>query len=109
MRTKWKKLIAGMCVAAMGLSMFGFVSAPTQKVQATEVLEASVGRHVLNFNSDWGFYRGDLDNAQELDFDDSKFANVTLPHTMQLAKKTLPGSEWGLPRSWVVPQILYAG
>lgn len=92
MRTKWKKLIAGMCVAAMGLSMFGFVSAPTQKVQATEVLEASVGRHVLNFNSDWGFYRGDLDNAQELDFDDSKFANVTLPHTMQLAKKHCPGA-----------------
>lgn len=54
--------------------------------------KAACGREVLNFNSDWGFYLGDLENAQDPDFDDSEFASVTLPHTMQLAKKHCPGA-----------------
>ena len=84
MKRKWKKLLVGVCAAAMGLTMFSTAGIPAQSVQAEE---APSGREVLNFNSDWGFYRGDLENAQDPDFDDSEFASVTLPHTMQLAKK----------------------
>ena len=89
MKRKWKKLLAGVCAAAMGLTMFSTAGIPAQSVQAEE---APSGREVLNFNSDWGFYRGDLENAQDPDFDDSEFASVTLPHTMQLAKKHCPGA-----------------
>lgn len=45
------------------------------------------GRTVLNFNSDWGFYRGDLVGAEAIDYDDQAFANITIPHTMRLEKK----------------------
>lgn len=49
-------------------------------------------RQILNFNSDWGFYRGDLDGAEAIDYDDEAFANVTVPHTMNLEKKHCTGS-----------------
>ena len=44
-------------------------------------------RETLNFNKDWGFFRGDLEGAQAEAFDDSGFVNVTIPHTMRLEKK----------------------
>ena len=89
MKRKWKKLLAGLCVATMGMSMFAPLGIPARAVQAEDRVS---GREVLNFNSDWGFYRGDLENAEDPDFDDSEFAAVTLPHTMQLAKKHCPGA-----------------
>ncbi len=49
-------------------------------------------RNVLNFNSSWGFYRGDLTGAEAVGFDDSAFANVTIPHTMRLEKKHANGA-----------------
>ncbi|WP_339316772.1 glycoside hydrolase family 2 TIM barrel-domain containing protein [Paenibacillus sp. FSL R10-2734] len=45
------------------------------------------GRTVLNFNNDWGFYRGDLVGAETIEYDDQAFANITIPHTMRLEKK----------------------
>ena len=49
-------------------------------------------RTILNFNNNWGFYRGDLTGAERVDFDDSAFANVTIPHTMRLEKKHATGA-----------------
>ncbi|MDR6882477.1 uncharacterized protein YjdB [Bacillus sp. 3255] len=49
-------------------------------------------RTVYNFNSDWGFYRGDLVGAEAAQFDDSAFAAVTIPHTMRLEKKHANGA-----------------
>ena len=60
MKRKWKKLLAGLCVATMGMSMFAPLGIPARAVQAEDRVS---GREVLNFNSDWGFYRGDLENA----------------------------------------------
>ncbi|WP_162607587.1 discoidin domain-containing protein [Lachnoclostridium sp. An181] len=89
MKKKWKRLMAGICVTAMGVGVLTPFGVTVQSVQAAETF---TGREVLNFNSDWGFYRGDLENAENPSFDDSEFANVTLPHTMQLAKKHCPGA-----------------
>ncbi|WP_416173768.1 sugar-binding domain-containing protein, partial [Clostridium perfringens] len=44
-------------------------------------------REILNFNNDWGFFRGDVEGAEGMEFDDSEFVNVTIPHTMRLEKK----------------------
>ena len=49
------------------------------------------GRTELNFNNNWGFYRGDLAGAERVDFNDSAFAAVTIPHTMRLEKKHANG------------------
>ncbi|MGN0276039.1 MAG: discoidin domain-containing protein [Hominisplanchenecus sp.] len=65
-------------------------AAEGQQTAAVQEMEIS-GRQILNFNSDWGFYRGDLEGAEAEDFDDSAFANVTIPHTMRLEKKHCNG------------------
>lgn len=49
--------------------------------------EQAIPRTILNFNSGWGFHRGDMQGAEKPEFDDSRFAAVTLPHTMRLEKK----------------------
>jgi beta-galactosidase len=38
-------------------------------------------RVTFNFNPGWKFIRGDATNADKMDFDDSKWANVSAPHT----------------------------
>ncbi|WP_171646580.1 discoidin domain-containing protein [Paenibacillus phytorum] len=47
----------------------------------------------MNFNNNWGFYLGDLTGAEAPAFDDSKFANITIPHTMRLEKKHANGAQ----------------
>ena len=85
MQRRWKKLLAGICAAAMGISMVSTIKIPVERVYAKESIVT--GRSELNFNSDWGFYRGDLEGAEAVDFDDSQFVNVTVPHTMRLEQK----------------------
>src|SRR5436305_14084672 len=38
-------------------------------------------RATFNFNSGWKFLKGDATNAMEVAFDDSKWADVSAPHT----------------------------
>ena len=38
-------------------------------------------RSVYNFNPGWKFIREDVTNAEKIDFDDSKWADVSAPHT----------------------------
>lgn len=42
---------------------------------------------ILNFNSNWAFYRGDLSNAENVEYNDKDWYAITLPHTMRLEKK----------------------
>lgn len=49
-------------------------------------------RKIMNFNSDWGYYMGDLNGAEAVDYNDEAFANVTIPHTMRLEKKHCNGA-----------------
>lgn len=39
-----------------------------------------VARTKYNFNSDWKLFTGDAADAQDVNFDDSTWSNVTLPH-----------------------------
>ena len=36
---------------------------------------------IYNFNPGWKFFEGDVTNAEQVDFDDSKWTNVSAPHT----------------------------
>ena len=44
---------------------------------ATTIAES---RQITNFNRDWKFTRGNPANAQQLNFDDSSWENINLPH-----------------------------
>ncbi|HRH42005.1 MAG TPA: hypothetical protein PKY82_10200, partial [Pyrinomonadaceae bacterium] len=39
-----------------------------------------VARTTFNFNSDWKLFVGDIANAQNSDFEDSNWKNITTPH-----------------------------
>ncbi|WP_326793304.1 discoidin domain-containing protein [Streptomyces sp. NBC_00841] len=47
----------------------------------------ATGRRSINLDTDWAFWRDDAQGAQELSFDDSKWAGVSIPHTMRLERK----------------------
>jgi len=46
-----------------------------------------------NFNTNWAFYRGDIQNAENIVFDDKDWFAVTIPHTMRLEKKHNGGGD----------------
>jgi len=46
---------------------------------ASQLLHAAPERTVLNFNPDWRLYVGDPSGAEQVEFDDSDWAPVTLP------------------------------
>ncbi|WP_054027568.1 glycoside hydrolase family 2 [Bacillus sp. FJAT-28004] len=64
-----------------------------QSDNTVQTTENTNGRTVLNFNSDWGFYRGELAGPEAIDYDDQAFANITIPHTMRLEKKHANGGK----------------
>lgn len=41
------------------------------------------GRNVASMNSGWCFFKGDVPNASEIKFDDSKWDAVSLPHSVE--------------------------
>jgi beta-galactosidase len=45
---------------------------------------AGSGRQVYNFNTGWRFHRGDVKNADQTYFDDSRWEVVAAPHTVEL-------------------------
>lgn len=49
-------------------------------------------RTVLDMNANWAFYRGDIDQAMETNYDDSKWKAVSIPHVMRLEPKHSGGS-----------------
>jgi len=77
-------LIILLCVCAYNLQ---FVNAnnyqPDFSVAGFFDLKNS-GREVYNFNVGWRFYKGNIQGAEQTNFDDSKWDVVSTPHTVQL-------------------------
>ena len=44
------------------------------------VLNLSAQRSIIDFNADWKFHLGDLEQAQEVSFDDSDWRTLNVPH-----------------------------
>ena len=60
---------------AVGLAVASFA-------RAAESFIPPRSPHVVsNFNTGWKFFKGDITNAEKVDFDDSKWADVSAPHT----------------------------
>ncbi|MEX6686249.1 glycoside hydrolase family 2 TIM barrel-domain containing protein [Danxiaibacter flavus] len=55
--------------------------------------ENSAARKVLNFNANWAFYRGDLQHAEAIDFNDKDWYAISVPHVLRLEKKHNGGNE----------------
>lgn len=87
-------LLAGALVSTGLFGGMDFKAAASESAQGQQEYARAqeTGRKILNFNSGWGFFRGSLEGAEAMDFDDSAFANVTIPHTMRLEKKHCDGS-----------------
>ena len=43
-----------------------------------------MSRKRINLNREWRFFRGDVTGAERIDFDDSQWQRVGLPHTFDL-------------------------
>lgn len=53
---------------------------------------ANSGREVYSMNPAWRFLKGDTKNAQEINFDDSKWDVVSLPHGLELLPEEASGN-----------------
>lgn len=53
---------------------------------------SSPGRQVLDMNTDWAFYRGDVEEGYKTDLDDSGWMPAVIPHIMQLETKHCGGN-----------------
>ena len=44
------------------------------------------GRQIYNFNPGWRYYKGDVQGAESVSFDDSAWEIVSTPHTVELMR-----------------------
>ncbi|WP_366184315.1 sugar-binding domain-containing protein [Flavobacterium ovatum] len=71
--------ISGIAVKAQNFSTAGFY----------EVANSS--RKVFNFNPGWRFFKGDVKNAEQLQFDDSAWEAANLPHGLEILGENASG------------------
>ena len=74
------------CLLAMAVSG----SFAADSVAGLFPLEGS-GRVIYNFNQGWRFYRGDVQGAEALNFDDRQWEVVCAPHTVMLVPNEASG------------------
>lgn len=99
MKKKWKKWIASIGVAAMGVSFLAPLNVPGQ-VKAAETIDDSNEGRKIPFNNDWKFFMetsGSID-ASGKDYDDSAWRDVDLPHDYSIEQafdRNSPGTANG--------------
>jgi beta-galactosidase len=84
---------------AMAFSSFAFASQPEFSVAGFFPLKNS-GREVYDFNAGWRFHRGDVKNAESVEFNDSQWDIVCTPHTVQLMPAEASGSRNYQGKAW---------
>lgn len=64
----------------------------SQKVASNKIAKTEKKtRSLLNFNSNWAFFRGDAKDAEKINFQDKDWLGVSIPHTMRLEIKHCGG------------------
>jgi len=58
------------------------------------------GRNIYNFNVGWRFYKGSMANAELIDFDDSIWEVVSVPHGLELISPMASGSNNYQGEAW---------
>jgi beta-galactosidase len=79
----------------MPLNMFRKKSFPILVIlfflNLSAVYSANDTRIQFNLNTDWAFWRGEMNGAESIALDESKWMPATIPHIMQLEKKHCGG------------------
>ena len=81
-----RRIVTMICLLAMAVSG----SFAAHSVAGLFPLEGS-GRVIYNFNQGWRFYRGDVQGAEALNFDDRQWEVVCAPHTAMLVPSEASG------------------
>ena len=81
-----RRIVTMICLLAMAVSG----SFAADSVAGLFPLEGS-GRVIYNFNQGWRFYRGDVQGAEALNFDDRQWEVVCAPHTAMLVPNEASG------------------
>lgn len=82
----------GMCLSIIGICLFlilGCSQKPENKTN--ELIVNDHPRSQLLFDFDWRFYRGDVAGGEEVNFDDSQWRLLNLPHDWSI--EDLPGTD----------------
>lgn len=121
MKKNWDKKLTVALSATMVLSSapINVLAIPNSK-SVTSIPEdvyvdiIGEGERSTLFNENWKFHRGDLKNAQAIDFDDTSWENVNLPHDYSIDQEFstngeaesgfLPGGVGWYRKAFVVPQ-----
>lgn len=107
----------------ISLSMLITLIPSSLKVHATEAKERlqnqDIGsiyeepehdRDVINFNRDWKFYLGDIENGQQRQFDDAAWTDVALPHSFDLpynmSSSFYVGYGWYRKKFMITPDMI---
>jgi beta-galactosidase len=81
MKTRRAFLIVTIVAFVLALSL----SCEPASKSITQIGENTAGRQVVNFNRDWKFAKGGQKGAQAIDFNDSSWKAVRLPHDWAIA------------------------
>lgn len=95
MKSKKNRLLAWISVAAMAVSYIpvsaketGSVGEPARQEEGALVEQyparEGVGRTQVNFNRNWKFIRSDVKDAFQVEYDDSDWVDVGLPHNFSI-------------------------
>ena len=57
-------------------------------------------RKVYNFNPGWRFYKGDVTNAEKVNFDDSNWEAANLPHGLEILPENASGGRNYQGKAW---------
>ena len=121
MKTKWDKKMSVALTATMMLSVapVNVLAKPDAKIVQSEPEEVYVdiigeGQRSTLFNENWKFHRGDVENAQDVNFNDTTWENINLPHDYSIDQEFttsgeaesgfLPGGVGWYRKSFVVPE-----
>ncbi len=79
-----KKALAGMLALLMAVPSSVMPAKATETAVGREYVSESTTRQHINFNSDWKFYLGDIENGQAPELDDSLWTDIALPHSFSI-------------------------
>nr|MDA3853874.1 glycoside hydrolase family 2 protein [Bacteroidales bacterium] len=60
----------------------------------------NTGRHVFDFNVGWRFYKGAMQGAEEVQFNDSLWSLVNCPHGLEYVSENASGSNNYQGEAW---------
>lgn len=82
----------GMCLSIIGICLFLILGCSQKpKNKTNELIVNDHPRSQLLFDFDWRFYRGDVAGGEEVNFDDSQWRLLNLPHDWSI--EDLPGTD----------------